>query len=299
MVSVPAQEVPQATIRTPAAEWLGVAPGDEGLQRARTGQRSHQPSQSPTRTPPPCRATRPPGCGHACVVTAGPCPCSHPAPHSERAAAGQPRGQAQLCWQPRRATWQTSVTQQPQDQPRAGCQQGSWPWGCPSAQGLPLQSSLRPPEFLLTAPAFLAMASWVQNTAPSRAEPSSTALSLLRLSKCLLQPTQVAVESPCQLPETIQVVQHPFQEVQSQPMIPLGEQNGPLRQGAIREMGGLEREAQDTPFLSPPSAGTGLSSAWAAWVSPSSTHPGTAEHVPTAAGHRAFPRRSGIGARRG
>lgn len=45
--------------------------------------------------------------------------------------------------------------------------------------------------------AFLTMASWVCNAATSQAEPSSTALSLLRHSKHLLQPTQVFLKSPC------------------------------------------------------------------------------------------------------
>lgn len=77
-------------------------------------------------------------------------------------------------------------------------------------------------------PAFLAMASSIQNKAVSQTELSSMALSLLRHSKNLLQPTQVFVKSPCQLLERTQVVQHPFQKkgspgVQNQHVIPLGE----------------------------------------------------------------------------
>lgn len=90
--------------------------------------------------------------------------------------------------------------------------------------------------------AFPAMASWVHNTAVSQAEPSSTALSLLRHSKRLLQSTQVFAKSPYQLLERTQVVQCPFQEkgspeVQNQHVIPLREQNSPLLQGAVQETG--------------------------------------------------------------
>lgn len=112
----------------------------------------------------------------------------------------------------------------------------------------------------MLAPAFLAMASWVQNTAVSQAEPSSMALSLLRH-----QPTQVFTKSPCQLLEKTQVVQHSFHEkgspeVQNQHVIPLREQNIPLLQCAIQEMEGVERKTQDTPFLSLQRANTGLTS---------------------------------------